>query len=153
MALEFRITSQSPHSKSAQAMIAALWKEIQQRYGFTGGCDINPSDFTEKQAIFLVAFVNDLPVGSIGLKPLPQDVVELNALYVVPEFRKQGIAEALLKQFEAHARRHGFRSVCLRAGGEQPEALYFYKKMGFIAISCFGEYASDEANLCFEKQL
>jgi GNAT superfamily N-acetyltransferase len=153
MALEFRITPQSPYSNSAQAMIAALWKEIQDRYGFTGDCDINPSDFAEEKSLFLVAFVSDSPVGSIGLKPLSQEVVELNALYVSPKFRKQGIAQALLERFETHARRYRFRAVRLRAGGEQPEALRFYKKMGFISISCFGEYASDAANLCFEKQL
>jgi putative acetyltransferase len=153
MALEFRITPQSPYSTSAQTMIAALWKEIQERYGFTGDCDINSSDFAEGQALFLVAFVSDLPVGSIGLKPLSKEIVELNVFYVSPEFRKQGIAQALLERFETHARRYSFRTVRLRAGGEQPEALCFYKKMGFISISCFGEYASDGANLCFEKQL
>jgi GNAT superfamily N-acetyltransferase len=153
MVLKFHITSQSPYSNSAQAMISALWKEIQQRYGFTGSCDISPSDFTEGQALFLVAFVSNSPVGSIGLKPLSQEVVELNALYVAPECRKQGIAQALLERFETHARYHHFRAVRLRAGGKQPEALRFYKKMGFIAISCFGEYASDKENFCFEKQL
>jgi putative acetyltransferase len=153
MSLEFRITPQNPYSNSAQAMIAALWKEIQERYGFTGDCDINPSDFAEEQSLFLVAFVSDSPVGSIGLKPLSQEVVELNALYVSPKFRKQGIAQALLERFETHARRYSFRAVRLRAGGEQPEALSFYKKMGFISISCFDQYASDAANLCFEKRL
>jgi putative acetyltransferase len=153
MALELRITPQSPYSNSAQAMISALWQEIQGRYGFTGDSDINSSDFVEEKSLFLVAFANDLPVGSIGLKPLCQEVVELNALYVAPEVRKQGVAQALLERFETHARRYRFRAVRLRAGSEQPEALRFYKKMGFSSISCFGEYASDAANLCFEKQL
>lgn len=134
-------------------MIAALWKEIQQRYGFTNECDINPSDFAGVKALFLVAFVGDLPVGSVGLKPLTEETVELNALYVSPEFRKHGVAQALLQEFEAHARRHGFRAIRLRAGSEQPEALHFYEKMGFISIPCFGDYASSEANLCFEKRL
>jgi putative acetyltransferase len=153
MALEFRITPQSPYSNSAQAMISALWKEIQGRYGLTGDCDINPSDFAEEKSLFLVAFVNDLPVGSIGLKPLSHEVVELNAFYVAPESRKQGVAQALLERFETHARRYRFCAVRLRAGSKQPEALRFYEKMGFTRISCFGDYASDAANLCFEKQL
>ncbi|MBE9166986.1 GNAT family N-acetyltransferase [Pleurocapsales cyanobacterium LEGE 06147] len=153
MTSKFSITQQNPHSIPAQTMIAALWKEIQQRYGFTGECDINPSDFTVVKALFLVAFVGDLPVGSIGLKPLSEEIAELDTLYVSPEFRKQGVARALLQKLEAHARLHRFRAIRLRAGGEQPEALRFYKKMGFVSIPCFGNYASSEANLCFEKRL
>jgi GNAT superfamily N-acetyltransferase len=153
MTPNFSITAQSPHSNTAQLMIAALCQEIQQRYGFTGECDINPNDFTAAKALFLVAFVSDLPVGSIGLKPLSAETVELNAFYIAPEFRKHGIEQALLEKLESHARHHGFRLIRLRAGGQQPEALSFYTKMGFTVIPCFGNDASSDTNLCFEKQL
>lgn len=72
-----------------------------------------------------------------------EDIAELNALYVVP-VRKQGVAQALLHEFETIARRNSFCVIRLRAGVEQPEALRFYQKMGFHLISCFGEYASSK---------
>lgn len=153
MPFEITIAPQNPDSTAAQGMIAALWNEIQERYHFTGACDINPDDFKGSRASFLVASVHNLAVGSVGLKPLSEDIAELNALYVAPEVRKQGVAQALLHEFEVVARDHGFSAIRLRAGDKQPEALRFYQKMGFHSISCFGEYASSETNQCFEKQL
>lgn len=150
---EILITPHDPNSAAAQAMIAALWSEIQERYHFTSECDINPDDFTGSRALFLVAFVNNRAVGCIGLKPLSEDIAELNALYVAPGVRKQGVAQALLHEFETIARRNSFCVIRLRAGVEQPEALRFYQKTGFHLISCFGEYASSKTNRCFEKQL
>lgn len=147
------ITEQDPHSIPAQAMIAALWDEIQRRYNLTGECDINPDDFTGARALFLVAFANDVAVGSVGLKPLSEEVVELNAMYVAPEFRLRGVAQSLIQELETHAHRHRFHAIRLRAGKEQPEALRFYEKMGFVSIPCFGEYTSSKVSLCFEKQL
>jgi len=149
----FIITQQNPHSPPAQAAIAALWEDIQRRYNFTGQCDIAPDDFTKPRSLFLMAFASELGIGSIGLTPLSEEIAELNALYVAPEFRQHGVAQALVQELETHARRNSFRAIRLRAGVEQPEALRFYEKMGYIAIPCFGKYASNEVSRCLEKQL
>ena len=153
MPSDFVIRLQNPHSDPAQAMLDALWDEIQRRYEFTAPTDMHPDDFTNPRAAFWVAMVQDTPAGSIGLMPLPQDIAELNAMYVTPEFRGAGIAQGLIQAREEHARQHDFTVVPLRAGSQQPEAVRFYEKMGFNRIPCFGKYAESSNSWCFEKQL
>ncbi|MBW4636874.1 MAG: GNAT family N-acetyltransferase [Gloeocapsa sp. UFS-A4-WI-NPMV-4B04] len=119
----------------------------------TAPTDMHPDDFTNPRAAFWVAMVQDTPAGSIGLMPLSQDIADLNAMYVSPEFRGAGIAQGLMQALEEHARQHCFTVIRLRAGSQQPEAVRFYEKMGFNRIPCFGKYAESSNSWCFEKQL
>ena len=132
-------------------MLDALWDEIQRRYGFTAPNGIHPEDFSGSRAGFWVALAGESPVGSIAIKPLSEDAAELDAMYVVPEFRGRGVAQRLMHTLEDHARQHGFAFVRLRAGGPQPEAVRFYEKMGFHRIPCFGRWVADDTAWCFEK--
>ena len=153
MASEVVIISQEPNSPAAQAMLDALWDEIQRRYGFTAPNGIYPEEFSGPRAGFWVALAEDSPVGSIAIKTLSEEVAELDAMYVSPEFRGVGVAQRLLHTLEEHARQHGFAIVRLRAGGVQPEAVRFYEKMGFHRIPCFGKWVEDDTAWCFEKEL
>lgn len=153
MTSEVVIIPQAPDSAPAQAMLEALWAEIQRRYEFSAPNGIHPEAFSGPRAGFWVAMAGDMPVGSIAIKPLGEDSCELDAMYVAPEFRGAGVAQRLLDTLEAHARRHGFTGIRLRAGGPQPEAVRFYEKMGFYRIPCFGHWIEDRTAWCFEKLL
>ncbi len=49
-----------------------------------------------------IAYVDSVPAGCVVLRPLPavEDATECKRLYVRPEFRGRGIAEALLDAME-----------------------------------------------------
>jgi putative acetyltransferase len=138
-------------------MASALWDEIQRRYGFTAEDPFDPAAFTGRVGAFWVAVDDGRPVGSIALSPLtdPEDdaAAELDVMYVVPEHRGAGVAQALLAALEEHARDVGVSVVRLRAGEPQPEAMRFYTAAGFTPTSPFGRWVGDDTARCFEKSL
>ena len=134
-------------------MSDALWTEIQERYGFTAPNSFDPDLFATERSGFWVAFDGDVPVGSIALAALDARRAELDAMYVTPARRRSGIADALMAEVEAHARKSGTTQIVLRAGAPQPEALAFYRAAGFTPIERFGRWTQDQTAACFGKTL
>ena len=134
-------------------MAAALWGEIQSRYGFVADDPFDPAAFTGPMGGFWVARDAAEAVGSIALIPLDGTVTELDVMYVAPSHRGAGIAQDLLDALEDHARLAGVTEVRLRAGDPQPEALRFYAKAGFAPIPPFGRWVDDPTARCFVKFL
>ncbi len=143
-----------PLSAPARAMSQALWVEIQQRYGFEASNPMDLAAYGGPAGGFWVATDSDRPVGSIALAPLDDaGAAELDVMYVAPEHRGTGLAQALLSVLEQHARGAGIEVVRLRAGEPQPEALRFYAACGFVPVPAFGKWVDDETARCFEKVL
>jgi putative acetyltransferase len=142
-----------PASIEAQAMSDALWAEIQRRYRFTAPNPFDPADFAGPIGGFWVARVDGMPVGSIALTPLESPAAELDVVYVAPDHRRGGVAQALLAALEEHARTAGITVLRLRAGEPQPEALRFYRAAGFAPIEPFGRWVGDDTARCLEKPL
>jgi putative acetyltransferase len=147
------ISACDPFSRPARAMSDALWEEIQDRYQFTAPNPVDPAAFTGPVGGFWVATDGDRPVGSIALTPLDPPAAELDVMYVAPDYRRAGVARALLASLEQHAREAGVTVVRLRAGEPQPEALRFYAAAGFVPIEPFGKWIGDDTARCFEKVL
>lgn len=151
------VVRSDPFSAPAREMASALWDEIQRRYGFTAADPFDPAAYTGRVGAFWVAVANGRPVGSIALSPLTDPAgdtaAELDVMYVAPEHRRSGVAQALLAALEEHARAAGVSVVRLRAGEPQPEALRFYAAAGFTPTSPFGKWVDDDTARCFEKSL
>jgi GNAT superfamily N-acetyltransferase len=131
----------------------ALWVEIQRRYGFVAPDPFDPADFTGPVGGFWVATVGGEAIGSVALTPLEAGAAELDVMYVDPEHRGVGVAQALLAAVLAHARDAGVSVIRLRAGEPQPEALRFYGAAGFLPIESFGKWVGDDTARCFELHL
>lgn len=142
-----------PHGEAAERMCAALWAEIQLRYGFSAPNPFDPDGPAARPGGFWVAFDEGKPVGSIALTGLEDGRAELDAMYVVPTHRRRGVANALLAALEAHARAVGVTSIVLRAGDPQPEALAFYRRAGFSPSERFGRWTHDDTAICLQKTL
>ena len=147
-----QISEVDPLSSPARTMSEALWAEIQQRYGFVAPNPADHAAFVGPVGAFWVATDEDRPVGSIALSPMDSPgIAELDVMYVAPEHRGTGLAQALLATLEEHARAVDVRVVRLRAGEPQPEALRFYAAAGFTPIPPFGRWVHDETARCLEK--
>jgi len=68
----------------------------------------------------VVGFATALPVG---------DIVEVEDLFVDPEWMRRGIGRALMADLTARAVRHGVGRVEVTAN---PHAMAFYGQMGFV---------------------
>ncbi|BDA77530.1 hypothetical protein LPTSP3_g04600 [Leptospira kobayashii] len=150
---EIQIKKEKSDSPVVYKMSNALWEEIQTRYSFQAPNPYEAKDFAEDWSGVWIAYDGETAVGSIALLPFEGEESELDLMFVSKNHRKQGIAEKLLATVESFATETGYTSIKLRAGEPQPEAIAFYKKMGFQPISSFGKWKSDPTALCFEKTL
>lgn len=134
-------------------MGAALWVEIQRRYGFEAPYPIDHSQFRGPRGGFWIAVERGQPVGSIALSALDETRGELDVMFIAANHRRRGFAEALLRTLENHARQHGFSEILLRAGEPQPEAMSFYESNGFLPTEPFGHWVNDDTARCLRKPL
>lgn len=134
-------------------LISRLDQDLLQRYPADEifGLDFNDPDID--QIHFAVAYDGNVPVGCGAIRPLDAESVELKRFYVESAYRRQGVAAQVLADLEQAALRLGASCVKLEAGTEQPEAVGFYQKHGYLPIEKFGSYVDCPSSLCFEKFL
>ena len=150
----FRV--EQPGSGAAVSLIRQLDEDLFRRYPEMPAPlvhGLHPADLTNPNFTFLVARIDNRPVGCGALRDLEPGVGEVKRMFVVPEFRGQGIAKQILAALETRARELGYATVRLETGNEQPEAISLYKTSGYHQIAAFGEYADNTFSVCFEKQL
>jgi len=117
--------------------------------------DTGPSatadELSPPTGLFLVAYVDDEPVGCGGIKRLSDEAAELKRLYVAPTVRNQSVARALVAALEDAARDAGYQVVRLDTGAEQPAAVRLFRSAGYIEIDDYN--ANPFASYWFEKRL
>ena len=133
-------------------LISKLDQYLYERYPSDEVYVIDFSDPDISKTIFVVAYDNEMPIGCGAIRPLDEVTVELKRFFVEPDYRKQGIAGMILNYLHEKAYSLAFSTIRLETGAQQPEAISFYKKHGYVEIEKFGEYVDCGSSLCFEKQ-
>ena len=95
------------------------------------------------------------PLGCVGLLITGQEpgTAEIKSLFVPEEFRRHGIASALMDTAEAAARERGITLLRLETGIYQPESLALYRGRGYVTVPPFGHYTDDPVSVFMAKQL
>ena len=104
----------------------------------------------------VVAYVDDRPVGHACLRALDGSMageLEIKRMYVDPDARGRGVADALLAAVEQRARDEGVPRVVIHTGDRQLAALRFYDRHGYTPIDVFAPYEEVTYSRCFEKVL
>jgi putative acetyltransferase len=143
-------------SPEAIRLIAALNAELTATFPEPGathfsltGVQVEASD-----GAFVVAYLEDVPVGCGAVRRLDPATAELKRMYVDPHVRGQGVGRALVQALEREARRLAVTKVVLETGVRLAPAIKFYEAMGYAPIPLFGEYlSSPNTSLCFGKSL
>jgi GNAT superfamily N-acetyltransferase len=80
-----------------------------------------------------VAYEDGMPVGCVVLRPLPtvEAATECKRLYVLPEYRGRGIAEALLDAMEEYALGRGVKWIYLDSYDDLRAAIRIYVGRGY----------------------
>jgi GNAT superfamily N-acetyltransferase len=98
-----------------------------------------------------VAYDGGRPVGCAAMKTHGNDAFEVKRVYVCPEFRKNGMARALMERLESEARALGARRFVLETGDVLVAAQKLYASLGFQRIPNYGPYRDLPASVCLEK--
>jgi putative acetyltransferase len=101
----------------------------------------------------VLAYDNGKAIGCGAIKKFDPTAMEIKRMYILPEYRKRGIASSILSELERWARELSYRRCLLETGRRQPEAISLYEKGGYKKIDNYGQYAGIENSLCFEKHL
>lgn len=127
--------------------------ELDARYG-TDDHEPGALPTAETMAVFLVARDEEgTAVGCGGLRPLGPDTAEIKRMYVDPAARGTGVATALLRALEDHARELGIPRLLLETGTGQPDAMRFYQREGYEPIEAYGPYRGEPISRCFARDL
>lgn len=74
---------------------------------------------------------NEKILGTVGLYPMGDGVVELRKMYFAPELRGRGWGKKTLTRMIERARELGFTRIYLETASPLKEAIGLYKKFGF----------------------
>ncbi len=101
----------------------------------------------------VVAFIENQVLGCGAIRAYSPDTIEVKRMFVLPEYRGQGIASAVLSELETWAKELGYTRCILETGKKQPEAIRLYQKSGYATIPNYGPYEQVENSVCMEKML
>lgn len=114
-----------------------LYTEQLVRYGFADIPDDSIDEFLPPQGLFLVAYAHGVPCACGGVRTCAPGTVEIKKMYVVPEFRGQGLGHRILTELEQAAMAHGARRAILETGARNIEALALYAHAGYRPIPAY----------------
>ena len=105
----------------------------------------------DKYKIVFVAYDDLKPVGCLAMKDKIDDVIEVGRLYVLPEYRKNGIASMLFNNVFDKARKINAKRIILDTYKRFEAAIRLYKKLGFYEIDNY--IADSPYSVCMEKTI
>lgn len=95
------------------------------------------------QGRFLVAWSDEMPIGSVALRRLDATAGEVKRLWVADAARGQGLARRLMQVIEGEARVIGLRTLKLETNHVLTEALALYRSTGWVDCPAFTGLPAD----------
>jgi GNAT superfamily N-acetyltransferase len=146
-----------PESFAAPDVQALALAQQDELRGIDGRGDIGPARdarmFEPPDGVFLVGREDGRAIVCGGICRFDETRAELKRMYVVPDARGRGLGRELLVALEDEARALGYTGVVLETGERQQEAVGLYEAAGYVAIPCYGVYATQAISRCYEKRL
>jgi ribosomal protein S18 acetylase RimI-like enzyme len=102
----------------------------------------------------VVAFLDGRPAGMASGLPDEPGTVELISMWVAPEARSHGVADALVAEVERWAAGTGADRFVLAVVATNPRAIAFYRRRGFVETGSLPRESDEEPlELLMEKPL
>lgn len=89
--------------------------------------------------LFLVAKVG-ARIAGYSIASLTRGGAEIASMAVLPKYRREGVATALLKTTIQKVRRAGARAVWLMVRRQNEQAIRLYRKLGFVRVGTVPNY-------------
>lgn len=119
--------------------VKALVYGVLREYGLEpepNGTDTDLSDietsYLKRGGLFeLLVDENGRLLGTVGLYPINNEVIELRKMYFVPILRGHGYGKQTLERMIEQARQRGFKKIYLETNSVLKDAIRLYQKFGF----------------------
>ena len=103
-----------------RSLVRKLDQEYVDRFGETA-LQYRPYNTLEKIEAACLLLVDGTPAACGAIQPLDEDTAELKRVYVLPEFRRRGLARQVVEQLELQALFHGYQFMALETAGPCPK--------------------------------
>ena len=132
-------------------MLASYFSEIRARFHFDASGQAAAEEMDPPGGRFFIAYDDDRPVASGGIRTWEPGVCEIKRMFVAPTARRHGYARKLLEAIEAEARAAGFHRIVLDTLGSHLEANTLYEGSGYRRVPAYNE--NPYASAWFAKEL
>jgi GNAT superfamily N-acetyltransferase len=96
-----------------------------------------PGDYAQPDGVLLLAVEAGISLGCAAFRRLDDETCELKRMFVPPMARGGGVGRALAESVLDHARKAGYRRMCLDTSVQQTEAIALYRSLGFEEIPAY----------------
>jgi putative acetyltransferase len=133
-----------------KTLVALLDQELAVRDGDEHAfyAQFNKTDSIKNVVVYQI---DDIPVGCGAFKKYDSTTVEIKRMFVLPLYRGQRIAAAILKELEQWAVQLNYTACLLETGKKQPEAISLYQREGYNIIPNYGQYENVGNSVCMRK--
>ena len=152
MALRIR-----PYAASDYQAVSALIESVLTEFGFAlavGGLEQDLKEigarYSTPGAGFWVAEAGEVLVGTVAIRPKAERTCELKRLYLGPQWRGQGLGQALYAHAESFARQAGYNRIWLDSSRRFGSAHRLYERNGFSLVE---RLDNDWEDNVYEKRL
>lgn len=141
-----------PFHPQAKALLEASHALMGELFPADANHYLSLEALTAEGVHFFTARRGDMIVG-VGALAERDGYGELKSMFVEEASRGQGIADAILRQLEDHARALNLPMLRLETGSLLHAAHKVYARHGFVKCSPFGGYEESEFSVFMEKLL
>ena len=154
-AASIEVCPEAPSSAASRWCLAEYFQELSERFeiGFDPAKSNSASDaeMTPPAGFFVVAWLDDRPVGCGALKLGERTTGEIKRMWTAPPSRGLGVARKVLRTLEAMALAAGLKKLRLETNRTLREAQALYRQEGYREVEPFND--EPYADHWFEKQL
>ena len=102
-----------------------------------------------------IFFVKDAGkiIATVALMKMEDGIFELTKMAVSPEARGQNVGQKLMKHTLDYSRRQGWEKLIIYSNRKLENAIYIYKKFGFVEIPLEKDLPYDRADIKMELPL
>lgn len=107
----------------------------------------------ENMSALLVCYDGAEPIACGAWKTVDGQTAEIKRIYVLPEYRRTGVATALITALEENAATTGRHKLILETAVDTTGSHQLYLSLGYQIRNYYGSPAGAENCLCFEKEI
>lgn len=107
----------------------------------------------KNMACIIVAYEGNTPIGCGCWKAVDDTTAEVKRIYVEPQYRRKGIASAIIELLENHILASGYTQALLETARTTGDSKALYLSLGYREIPYYGSPAGAENCRCFLKEL
>ena len=139
-----------------QESIDLQWEMRRELDAMYGETTIDPpplEQFRLPRAVFLVAWLDGMPIGYGAITTMNESVAHVKRVFVRSGFRGNGFGRRIMDNLEKKAAELGYSLLFLETADKQLEAVSMYTNLGYERVPCAGRVPGSEHSICFEKSL